>query len=79
MPRETKKTPRARIRKPDPARLEKLLDAGASRRSGAQPPRRKQTIYLSPEVRKRLKLHAATEERELSAIVEDALRAFLPA
>ena len=41
--------------------------------------RRKQTLYLHAEVRKKLKLRAVEDDCEISEIAERALRAFLKA
>ena len=38
--------------------------------------RRRTTVYFSPETAKRLKLQSATEDKEMSAIVEGAVCAY---
>jgi len=60
----------AKRRNPDP-------QPGPAAEPDGQSKRVRVSVYLTPETRKRLRVAAAERDRDLGAIVESALRAYL--
>lgn len=72
---------RGTLRGPSEVQTSESPDVRKSRARMGRPPRSKEreqvTVYLSTEVRRALRVRAATDDREQSEIVEEALRTLL--